>query len=135
MTLKEFSIGQRAFIAEIQNGRQNEIFIKPATVTKVGRKYVSTSGSELRRFEETPFGVSYLTEDCNYGYPGHLFSTEEKALEYKELKELQLWFIRLHMNPNINRYTIDQLRAVKAILDGAESGQKMDEGTEERGSV
>lgn len=118
MTIKDFKVGQTVFITGSDRGVTG---ISPTTraekVTKVGRKYVTIRGNWEMQFEETGEGCPFLLEKKGYGAPKLLFPTRAALDEYREQQELKRWLRDATGYGKIERYTADQLRRVKEILE------------------
>lgn len=125
MTIKDFKPGQEVYALTRTRGRLTEHFIKRYTVLSVGRKYVKAAplGSkfpvEFYKQEETD---EYLTENKDWGDRMRLFLTEEGAMEDIERDMLKTWLRRAADGNKVERYTLEQLRAVKEILEGQDNG-------------
>lgn len=93
MTIKDFKVGQTAYILDDGRRRSNERLATAVTVVKVGRKYVTVKeeGRQEARFFESHAETSYLFEDRDYGAQRLLFLTTEAVDEYNELNSLQSW--------------------------------------------
>lgn len=119
MEIKAFKPGQTVYIMGTDRRDRGDHAARKAEVAKVGRKYVTISGRWGERFRET-VGRSkpYLIEEMEYGSPRLLFPSEAAVMEYKEREELKEWVRRATDWDKVDRYTIEQLRAVKQILKG-----------------
>lgn len=62
--------------------------------------------------------MPYLIEETEYGSPRLLFPSEDAVREYQEREELKEWVRVAAGWDKIGRYTLEQLRAVKKILEG-----------------
>lgn len=116
MEIKAFKPGQTVYIMGTDRRDRGDHAARKAEVAKVGRKYVTISGRWGERFRET-VGRSkpYLIEEMKYGSPRLLFPSEAAVMEYKEREELKEWVRRATDWDKVDRYTIEQLRAVKQI--------------------
>ncbi|MBR1616317.1 MAG: hypothetical protein IJ673_12705 [Treponema sp.] len=120
MTLKDFSVGQTAYIiGDTAHRTSTNKGITEVTVEKIGRKYVTVK----RGTYEIRFGVQgetkpYLVENTEYGAPRLLFPSEEDMNRYNELCDLKRWVGEAAGWSKIGRYSLEQLRAVKKILEG-----------------
>ena len=121
MDIKEFKVGQTAFMVDTDTrGRtENSNPVTKVTVTKVGRKYITVEINRWRtaQFSSTRDRCGFLTENIDYGYPHHLFSSEEAYAQYVELEKLRRWLYEISHYGDTHKYTLDQLRAVKEILE------------------
>lgn len=128
MTIKLFTKGQTAYI--LGNGNTVTVTSKnepvKVTVSKIGRKYVTvtTGGNWEMQFEEVGEGVGYLREHTEYGAPKILFPSSDAVAEYIERNELKRWVQQATGWDKISRYTLEQLRAVKRILEGGQNDLK-----------
>lgn len=122
MDIKEFHVGQIAYMesTDIRGGSShNPDPLREVTVTKIGRKYVTVSWGAWReiQFEPTHTTDRFLTEKTEYGYGHRLYVSKDAYEETMELKQLRIWFRKASSYGNERQYTLDQLRAVKQILD------------------
>lgn len=62
--------------------------------------------------------MPYLIEETEHGSPRLLFPSEDAVREYQEREELKEWVRVAAGWDKIGRYTLEQLRAVKKILEG-----------------
>lgn len=120
MTIKDFKVGQTAYILE-DGHRATLGATAEAEVAKVGRRYVTVKdmAQEIRFFEPVN-STTYLVEDRDYGTKRLLFPTTGAMAEYKELIDLQGWVQEATSWLKVKRYTLAQLREVKKILEGGE---------------
>lgn len=121
MQIKDFSVGQTVFICG-STRRNTGTEIKKAEVAKVGRKYVTLKSLFVEQFKEPNWTAPYLVEQVEYGTPRLLFPSEEAVCEYMETEELRDWLRKMTDWDKIGKYTLDQLRAVREILGGADNG-------------
>ena len=119
MDIKSFKPGQTVYIVgDAQRSRDKSSAVE-AEVARVGRKYVTISGRWGERFREALNGnMPYLIEETKYGSPRLLFPSEDAVREYREREELKEWVRVATGWDKIGRYTLEQLRAVKKILEG-----------------
>lgn len=123
VTVKDFFVGAVAYIV-MDKGNDN-LEISECRVVSVGRRYVKVTGMALA-VSTWCFGVSsasdeYLAENIDYGWQRRLFPTKEQATEYIEREDLKKWCDEAFMWPKSKKYTLDQLRRVKAILEEKKS--------------
>lgn len=120
MTIKDFKVGQIAYILENEH-RTTFSAVTEAEVIKVGRRYVTVRAErqEIRFFEPVNSTV-YLVEDRDYGAKRLLFLTAEAVAEHMELNNLRNWVQEATNWLEVKRYTLAQLREVKKILEGGE---------------
>ncbi len=120
MTIRDFAVGQTVFVMGDGRRERNKYDTTVAEVVKVGRKYVTISGSRGTQFKETSASRPYLIENAEYGTPQMLFPSREAADEYREREELKTWVRTAAGWDKIDRYTLTQLKAVKTILEAGE---------------
>ena len=111
MDIKSFKPRQTVYIVGDERRPRDKFSAVKAEVAKVGRKYVTISG---RWGERLP----YLIEETEYGSPRLLFPSEDAVREYQEREELKEWVRVAAGWDKIGCYTLEQLRAVKKILEG-----------------
>lgn len=122
MTLKDFTPGQTVYVLKIIAGRTTEYSVKRYKVFSVGRKYVRAT-TDVGGIYPTEFFIAnvdneYLTENKDWGDRELLFLTEGDVNDYIEKIELQKWFRNEISERKLCTYTLNQLRAIKAILEG-----------------
>jgi len=59
-----------------------------------------------------------LIGDTDMGRPDYLFPSRTAVNEYEETQELQDYICTAISWPKIERYSLEQLRAIKRVLDG-----------------
>jgi len=117
MTIKEFHVGQTVFLMDERRGLKDQYTTTQATVAKVGRKYVTINDVWGRQFKETHDRRPYLYEHKDAGTPLMLFPSQEAVDTYIEHEELKKWVRYAASWSKIDRYTLEQLREVKRILE------------------
>lgn len=122
MTIKGFKVGQAVVIlGDGGVGRASAKGRTEATVTKVGRKYVSvmpvSGGYETKYRESENNKLGYLVEQTDFGAPRILLPSPHAADIYLEIEELRLWLVRAAGWDSVHRYSLEQLREVKKILE------------------
>lgn len=122
MEIKDFTPGQTAYALMTRRGKTTEHFVMRYTVTKVGRKYVSSTKTPGGGYEEQFFKQreedEYLTEKEDWGSSRlKLFLTEQATTDYIEKTMLCTWFKQATAYGEIEKYTLNQLRAVRDILE------------------
>lgn len=121
MTIKDFAPGQTVYVLTRTRGRTTEHFIKRYKVLSVGRKYVKAApeGSwhpiEFYLNDETD---KFLIENKDWGDKGRLFPTEQAVNDDIERDMLCSWARKALDSWKIDTYTLEQLRAIKEILEG-----------------
>lgn len=126
MTIKDFKVGQTAYVLGDRRSRQTNQIATAAEVIKVGRKYVTVAmdyRQEIRFFEPLN-NAPYLVEDKDYGIQRLLFKTTEGVDEYNELNDLRNWLEDATNWMKVTRYSLAQLRAVKKILEEDDYGKE-----------
>lgn len=120
MTIKDFMVGQTAYILENEH-RTTFSAVTEAAVAKVGRRYVTVrAGRQEIRFFAPVNSTAYLVEDRDYGAKRLLFPTAEAVAEHIELNDLRNWVQEATNWLEVKRYTLVQLREVKKILERKE---------------
>lgn len=119
MEIGAFKPGQTAYVMGDDRRERGGTPVKEVEIAKVGRKYVTIGGRWGERFRETVGkNKPYLIEEAEYGSPRLLFPTEDAVRDYMEREKLKEW-VRIAAGwEKIDRYTLEQLRAVKKILEG-----------------
>ncbi len=114
VTLKDFKVGEPAFILHENRGRLKGPEIYETTVKSVGRKYVTIADHWESQYME--WQAEYLIENKSYGKASMLFPSREAAGNFVKLNELALWFNDLSYE-RAKRYGLDKLASAKAILE------------------
>ena len=124
MTIKDFKVGQTAYIMGDGCTQRKRFDTWAAEVTKIGRKYITveTPGGWDMKFRETEGSNPYLVEQTEYGAARLLFPSRKAVDEYREREELKNWVRTAAGWDKIDRYTLTQLRAVKKILEEDDCG-------------
>lgn len=118
MTIKDFKVGQSAYILEEGRGARPST-VAEAEIAKVGRRYVTIrEGRQETRFYEPVNSTTYLVENKDYGTKRLLFLTNKDVDEYNELNDLRIWVQDATSWIKVRNYTLAQLREVKKILEG-----------------
>lgn len=123
MNLKDFEKGKDAYILAYGYGSHKE-YVVDCRVESVGTKYVTVSPYPYANTKK--FGVNEredmaLYEKTDYGKPDLLFKTREDLELYLERKELRRWLSRASHWTKCDSYSLEQLRAVKEILEGGKT--------------
>lgn len=132
MTIKDFKTGQTVYALIRIKGKTTSHVIKKYTVLSVGRKYVKAvlEGAECPdSFYLDKDTDDYLTENITWREPAKLFLTEAAANDDVEKDMLRSWLKNATEWRRISDYTLEQLRAVREILE--EPVRTTDEGTKE----
>ena len=120
MEIKDFKVGQE--VAILRSFKSCQAVLVSAVITKVGRKYVWARMSDNRmdvRFEngaDQGYGDRFI-EHTQYAPEYFLYPTLQQANDAMEVYELQQWLRRTVQWYTIRTFTLEQLRAVKEILD------------------
>lgn len=120
MKIKDFKPGQEVFVLTREKGRQTEHFVKKYTVTSVGRKYVKATPQGTNwpvEFYKRHDEENFLVENKDWGNPAMLFATEEALNDDIEKDMLQTWLRKATEYSKVESYTLEQLRAVRRILE------------------
>lgn len=121
MTIKDFEPGQTVFALEEIRGREVEYRTRRRTVRTVGRKYVKVSAEEDKRYVDEYYqrdeADNFLVENKNWGKPQLLFRSEEELTDYIETIMLRAWIKSNTEWSRLERYSLEQLREVKRILE------------------
>lgn len=116
MKLKDFQVGQTVYLIE-RRPKPKDV-IREYQVVTVGRKYLKVqSGYNDRQFEIYDNETPYLIEHKDFGDRLLLFSNEKAAQEHIEGNQLRSWLLKAAEVTKVNKYTVEQLRAVKEILE------------------
>lgn len=121
MTIKDFKPGQTVYALSRTRGRTTEHFIERYTVLSVGRKYVKAAPEESQHPEEFYLHGEmdeYLTENVTWRERKKLFLTEIAVNDDIEKDMLRSWLRKATEGYKIDDYTLNQLRAVREILEG-----------------
>lgn len=126
MNIKDFTPGQTAYALQEQRGKTTHHIITQYTVISVGRKYVHAKpvkGYHEEQFFKMREVDEYLSEKEDWGGSRlKLFPTEAEAQDYIEKTMLQDWLQRAVTYGKIEGYSLEQLRAVREILEGKDDG-------------
>lgn len=121
VSVKDFKPGQTAYILTRKRGRTQEHFVSQCIVVSVGRKYVKTVKQESSNITSDFYNLrgndDYLSEAdyCNTGR--RLFPTQQAAIEDIEKDMLKDWISKATQHSSMEKYTVQQLRQVKEILE------------------
>ena len=110
---ESFSPSQDVYDDYLYMERNKKTVIVKRMVEKVGPKYVTDNFGH--RYAENPDLEDGLKEDSTYGTEGYLFTTQVKAEEFIEKQNLEICLANLKP---YGKFSLQQLRHVKAILDG-----------------
>ena len=125
MTLKDFKQGQTAYSLIREINIAIKYRIEECVVISVGRKYVKASSKEAlgypREFYLDDITDEYLHENKDWGCNYMLFLTKEALDNYIEKENLREWLNNAMSRSKVLSYSLDQLRAIKAILEDEQS--------------
>lgn len=116
MKIKDFKAGQEVAII---SGSKREKGLRPAIVSKVGRKFVYATAEQSKTeicFKVPGYSADYLVEDTPYGGGAQLFPSIQAAKDYESKNALRLWLHQVADWGASSQFTLEQLRQVKAIL-------------------
>lgn len=117
ITIKDFKKEKTAYIVNMNLGRMEEPSITETVVASVGRTYVTTGIDTVqRRFMNNHNESEYLVEKVSFGDSDLLFASRTAAEEHIEKYFLGLWLVFISTT-KANKFTLQQLRDVKKILD------------------
>lgn len=121
VSAKDFKPGQTAYILTRKRGRMQEHFVSQCVVVSVGRKYVKTAKQESSSITSDFYNLrgddNYLSEVDYCNTRRRLFPTQQAALEDIESDMLKDWISKATQHSSMEKYTVQQLRAVKEILE------------------
>lgn len=122
MTIKDFTVGQTAYVYDDKDRRNNPVCgYREVVVAKIGRAYVTLGDAWGSKYGVGYGGGNYLVEKVDAGSPRYLFRTKQDLDDFIEAKELMRDLRVVFDWNNIQKLSLDQLRAVKKILDEEES--------------
>lgn len=116
MTIKDFKVGEPAYVLTENRGRNAGFSLKTATVKAIGRKYV-TLDNDVRYEKNDAYANDALTENRSWGERTLLFLTEEDAKGYEKKKEIESWMMR-NANQMWRRLSLHQLSQIYEIMNG-----------------
>ena len=117
MTIKDFTVGQTAYVYNTDHRNNPKEGYAEVTVAKVGRSYVTLGGGWGRRFGVGYGPGNYLVEMLNAGSPAYLFRTKKDLDDYIETETLRVALRQAMDWWNLQQLPLSKLRAIKAILD------------------
>lgn len=119
MTIKDFTVGQTAYVYNTDRRENPKKGYAEVTVAKIGRSYVTLGDGWGRRFG-VGYGGNYLVEKVDAGSPAYLFRTKQDLDDYLEAEKLRVEVRQAMDWWNLQRLPLSKLRAIKAILDNAD---------------
>lgn len=125
ISISDFKVGDTVYTVLLNQNRVNDspTSLREAKVSKVGRSYVyiNTNFSRDLRFKTpTDSHYNYLIEDIDWGTPRHLFVNQEDAENFVKAQELKTRLSRILNWTVIDKFTLDQLERIEAIIKEAE---------------
>lgn len=113
--LKDFKVGEKAYILYLHTGYNRSPEIVETTVKKVGKRYVTVTNMQ-KQFKRHG-NVEGLLEHADFGELGYLFNTREAA-EIEKKRDVLMHNIRTYMN-YLYKCSYDELRTIMDILKKA----------------
>lgn len=110
MNIKNFEVGNIAFILNMHKGYNREPSITETTVKLIGRKYLTTGCERKYVSSDNPYGLQELDNTTL------LCKSRIDAKLYIEKCNLARWLGKISIY-DAKKYTLDQLRQVKEILE------------------
>lgn len=114
--LSDFHVGQAVVVVDDQ--RRSNVY--HTTVEKIGRKYITIAGDRGKQFYARDPKSTYLVEKSIYGAAALLYPSEDAYQQAVEKSSLEKQIRNAMDWPYISKYTLDQLRRIKAIIDEGE---------------
>ncbi len=122
MNIKDFTVGQTVYVLKEKRGPEREVQTKEYIVVSIGRKYLRASRDGDSRFPTEFYELEdrkdHLREKKDWAEPLKLFPTKEALTDYIEKEMLRRWLTEAANFYNSEGYTVEQLRAVRKILEG-----------------
>ena len=113
MNIKDFKAGDKVYIVE--KIHQNET-VREDEVIKVGNKYITTKMYKLQFYLNNENDM-FLTINRDWGEKELLFKKEQELKDYEEYKTLKReLYDKLR---RLEKYSLDQLRKIKEIIEDA----------------
>lgn len=122
MNIKDYIPGREVYALCVKFGRSKNYEIKKYIVRSVGRKYVKASPENFTNlivdfYKPEQINDDYLDENKDWGNPMKLFASRQAAEDEIERDELKRWFVKeASAYPNVQNYTLEQLRKVRDVL-------------------
>lgn len=118
MNIKDFTVGQTAYVCSTDKRDNPEKGYREVTVKKVGRVYVTVGGRWETKYEVGYNDDGYLVEAGNYA--SYLFRTKQDLYDYFEAERLRPELRQAMDWSNVKKLPLSTLRAIKKILDDGE---------------
>lgn len=114
--IKDFKVGD---IAYIKRPYRNDKALHQVQVVKTGRKYITVREYHCEtQYSAEDYSPLALVEKVDAGAPSLLFKSEQAYMDYEEQKNLEIWLMRAAYPSGGHKYSLEQLRKVKEILEG-----------------
>ena len=112
LELKDFKVGEKAYILYLHKGYDRAPEIFETTVKKVGKRYVTVTNmqKQFRRHGN----IEGLLEHADFGELGYLFNTREAA-EKEKKRDVLIHNIHTYSN-YLDKCSYEELRAIMDIL-------------------
>ena len=121
MTIKDFTVGQTAYVYDDKDRRNNPACgYREVVVAKIGRTYVTLSDAWGSKYGVGYGGGNCLVEKVDAGSPRYLFRTKQDLDDYLESNELRMKIRRAVDWGNLGKLSLAKLRAIIEILEGGE---------------
>lgn len=118
MNIKDFKVGDTVYIVGGERVKDNSV--REEIVSKVGRKYVSVgSGYGEDKYEISNYNkdANYLVEHKDWGTKSQLYKSIEDIETEREKARIRRWVFDSYGGAQRHKYTLNQLRAVRDILN------------------
>lgn len=121
MTIKDFTVGQTAYVYDYYDRRRNPARgYREVTVAKIGRTYVTVNNSWGTKYGAGYGADNYLVEKVDAGSPSFLFRTKQDVDDFLESNELRMKIRSAVDWGNLGKLPLAKLRAIIEILEGGE---------------
>ena len=119
MTIKDFTVGQTAYVYDDKDRRNNPACgYREVVVAKIGRSYVTLGDAWGSKYGVGYGDGNYLVEKVDAGSPRYLFRTKQDLDDFLEAKWLRVK-IRTALDWRYyQNLPLAKLRTIKAILYG-----------------
>lgn len=129
MNIKDFKPGQEVFALSTTKGRTVNHTIRKYIVKSVGRKYVKVAAEDypaltIEFMSNNIEADHYLVENKDWGDRMKLFTSFQAANDEIERGALKIWLREAVGFNKIQFYSVEQLRAVRDILEGKGNGKE-----------
>lgn len=118
MNIKDFKVGDTVYIVGGERAKDNSV--REEIVSKVGKKYVSVgSGYGEDKYEVSEYceDANYLLEHKDWGTRKQLYKSMEDIETEREIEQIRRWLFGSYADAQKHTFSIDQLRAVRDILN------------------